>query len=181
MYYRNNNRWYFNFITDIRFQNENKSDVYFEQDVFQTWFADDTLKISFVEREHTNDDTFGSNLVPENLETGEYVYNQNITSGYGTVYDFTPGIIIAVSERLDGVATSSLLDNTFTGLSYYYAKKERVDMAISMVDEYAKAARVTPLCQCLCIRLNSLIFSLLPRLMVGCRVWVQKEFTETNC
>ena len=70
MYYRNNNRWYFNFITDIRFQNENKSDVYFEQDVFQTWFADDTLKISFVEREHTNDDTFGNNLVTENLETG---------------------------------------------------------------------------------------------------------------
>lgn len=141
MYYRNNNRWYFNFITDIRFQNENKSDVYFEQDVFQTWFADDTLKISFVEREHTNDDTFGSNLVPENLETGEYVYNQNITSGYGTVYDFTPGIIIAVSERLDGVATSSLLDNTFTGLSYYYAKRERVDKAISMVDEYAKSGK----------------------------------------
>lgn len=141
MYYRNNNRWYFNFITDIRFQNENKSDVYFEQDVFQTWFADDTLKISFVEREHTNDDTFGNNLVPENLETGEYVYNTNITSGYGTIYDFTPGIIIGVSERLDGAATSDLLDNAFTGLSYYYAKKERFDVAVNFVEEYAKSGK----------------------------------------
>ena len=142
MYYRNNNRWYFNFIRDIRFQNENKSDVYFEQDVFQTWFADDTLKISFVEREHTNDDTFGNNLVPENLETGEYIYNTGVVNLISNrLYDFTIGIIIAVSERLDGIATSSFLDYSFNALAYRYFKTDVWQQASNFVDEYSKSGK----------------------------------------
>lgn len=68
-------KYYFAFITGIEYQNPSLSRVYFEIDVFQTWFTDDSLRESFVEREHVNDDSFGANLVQESLETGDYIYH----------------------------------------------------------------------------------------------------------
>lgn len=100
------------------------------------------IKISFVEREHTNDDTFGNNLVPENLETGEYVYNTGVVNLISNrLYDFTIGIIIAVSERLDGTPTSSFLDYSFNALAYRYFKADAWQQASNFVDEYSKSGK----------------------------------------
>lgn len=70
-----NNKWFYAFVKKINYINVNMCTVEFEIDVMQTWQFDVTLKPSFVEREHTNDDTIGSNLVTENLELGDYVSN----------------------------------------------------------------------------------------------------------
>lgn len=66
-------KWFYAFVNRIEFINVNMSYVYFDIDVIQTWWFDITIKPSFVEREHIQHDTVGSNLVPENLELGEYV------------------------------------------------------------------------------------------------------------
>ena len=66
------NKWFYAFVTEIEYVNNETSYVSFEIDILQTWHFDYEIKPSFVEREHTNIDTIGYNLVPENLELGDY-------------------------------------------------------------------------------------------------------------
>lgn len=67
------NKWFYAFITSVEYVNNVTSEITFEIDVMQTWFFDYTLEQCFVEREHSVTDNIGDNLVPENLELGEYV------------------------------------------------------------------------------------------------------------
>lgn len=68
------NKWYYAFITDIRYINPNTSEVFLKTDVFQTYYFESTFKTSFIEREHQNRWTTAGapiyNLLPENLDTG---------------------------------------------------------------------------------------------------------------
>lgn len=68
------NKWFYGFITNMVYKNDNMTDIYFTLDVFQTWQFDIIFKESFVEREMINvsEDVPGANLLPEGLETGEY-------------------------------------------------------------------------------------------------------------
>ena len=69
-----NNKWFYAFCT-VEYINDNTCAVYFKLDELQTWFFEMRLGQCFVEREHTYTDVIGDNLVPENLETGEYIYS----------------------------------------------------------------------------------------------------------
>lgn len=76
--YRNKNhgnKWFYAFITNIEYVSDNMSAIRIATDVWQTWQFDITFKPSYIEREHTNDDTIGANTIPEGLDTGEYVCN----------------------------------------------------------------------------------------------------------
>ena len=73
------NKWFFAFITDVKFTSEKATTITYEIDVFSTWFKSITVTPSFVEREHVNDDTKGLHTIPENLETGEYICNEEIS------------------------------------------------------------------------------------------------------
>lgn len=78
MFYKNtgfDNRIYYCFITEVTYISENSTFIKFETDCFQTWYFDIVYKPCFVEREHVNDDTEGKHTVPEGLETGDYVQN----------------------------------------------------------------------------------------------------------
>lgn len=68
-----NNRWFFAFIRDIVFVNNNTVNVYFDTDVWSTFYNDLTINKCFVEREHVNDDTIGLHTIPENLNTGDAI------------------------------------------------------------------------------------------------------------
>lgn len=63
----------FAFIKSIVYKGQNSSWIYFEVDKFQTWFLKCNIQPSFVEREHTNNDTIGANTLPENVELGPYI------------------------------------------------------------------------------------------------------------
>ena len=67
------NKWYFCFITNMEYVNENCTRITFETDCYQTWLFQIEYKESFIEREHVNDDSVGLHTVPENLETGDYI------------------------------------------------------------------------------------------------------------
>lgn len=80
LFYKNTgftNKYYFCFITNMEYVNENCTRITFETDCYQTWLFQINYKQSFVEREHVNDDTIGLHTVPENLETGEYIVNSS--------------------------------------------------------------------------------------------------------
>ena len=75
-------KWFYAFITRVTYVSNTTSEIEFELDVMQTWFFDYELKPCFVEREHSLTDNVGDNLVPENLELGEYVIGANQKTGY---------------------------------------------------------------------------------------------------
>lgn len=72
--YMNNgfgSKWFYAFITDVKYVNAETSEISFEIDYFQTWWFDVQLGNCYVEREHVADDTVGRHLVEENVGTGE--------------------------------------------------------------------------------------------------------------
>ena len=71
------NKWFFAFITDVKYNANTSTIIEFEIDVFSTWFNNVTLKPCFIEREHVNDDTVGLHTVPESLETGDYIKEED--------------------------------------------------------------------------------------------------------
>ena len=68
------NKWFYAFVTGVEYVNNETSEVSFEIDVMQTWHFDYDVKMSFVEREMSVTDNIGDNLVPENLEIGDYIH-----------------------------------------------------------------------------------------------------------
>lgn len=94
------NKWFYGFIKKSTYVSDGYTDVEFEVDPLQTFKFDIVVKPSFVEREHTNNDTAGNNTLPENVELGPYVKN-SVTGtpqwGAGTMW-----YCIAVSDLLEG-------------------------------------------------------------------------------
>lgn len=90
LFYKNvgfTNKWYYCFITNMEYVNENCTSISFETDVWQTYQFDINYKPCFVEREHVNDDTVGAHTIPENLDTGEYVIDKvTKKAGYDTAH-----------------------------------------------------------------------------------------------
>lgn len=75
MYFRNvsfENKYFYCFITGWKYINNETTEISYEVDAFQTFWYDIRWLDCFVEREHVNDDTIGANIVPENLEIGDY-------------------------------------------------------------------------------------------------------------
>lgn len=64
------NKWFYAFITNMEYVNDNMTLITIKTDVYQTWMFDMVWKRSFVEREHVNNDSIGANTVPENVELG---------------------------------------------------------------------------------------------------------------
>ena len=75
------NKWFYAFISEARYINNNVTEIEYEIDVMQTWFYDCDLFPSFVEREHSRTDNPGDNTIPEKLDIGhdyEIVREQTI-------------------------------------------------------------------------------------------------------
>lgn len=97
------NKWFYAFVTELEYINDGRTDLHIETDVMQTWMFDYTVKSSFIEREHTSDDTVGANTIPEGLETGEYINQQvSITEERGLNFlnltDYSTNVVLAVTE-----------------------------------------------------------------------------------
>lgn len=60
-------KWFYAFVTSVEYVNPETAKINFEVDVFQTWMFDFKINSCFVEREHTNNDSIGSNILPEPL------------------------------------------------------------------------------------------------------------------
>lgn len=71
------NKWIFAWVTDVKLLNPTTSRIYFEIDVWSTWYSRFSLGKAFIEREHVSDDTIGKHTLPENLELGEYITQTN--------------------------------------------------------------------------------------------------------
>lgn len=76
--YRNSNygnKWFYAFITDMKYLNDEVTLITLKTDVWQSWLFDIEVKASYVKREHTNNDAIGANTLEEDLPTGEPIMN----------------------------------------------------------------------------------------------------------
>lgn len=132
MMFQNTNfgsKWFYAFITGIEYINNACSEITFEIDVMQTWMMDYTLEPCFVEREHSVTDEIGDNIIPENVDTGEYVFN-DVGTGNGNAYaELTGGtdvdmtaqtVIIAIVDVKDKKAVDGKnYDGVYGGCTLY--------------------------------------------------------------
>ena len=89
------NKYFYAFIDSIDYINNNCTEITYSIDVIQTWLFDFTMQQSFVEREHSSNDAFGENVIPENLGSGdltvEQIKNFNFEDkGYTIVFFYIP-------------------------------------------------------------------------------------------
>lgn len=109
-------KWFYAFITKIEYVNWNMCYVTIELDVMQTWMFDYELKSCFVEREHPNTDNAGDNLVPENLELGEYKLEEHKKTGLSN----QSAIFVASTVDSNGEnVVGQMYGHTYSGVQFY--------------------------------------------------------------
>ena len=81
-------KWFYAFITEVRYENNRTAEVHYTIDLWQTWWMDCKVGECFVEREHVLDDTVGLHTIPEGLEYGELVVSKE-----SVLTDFSRNII----------------------------------------------------------------------------------------
>ena len=136
--YRNPNfgkKWYYAFITNMKYISDSVTEIYIETDVIQTWMFDYSVLPSFIEREHVDDDTIGLHTVPENLESGEYVCNAVVQNAElketGLVLATTLDISNYTNQPNDWNATKEFkaaygatYNGVYSGLKYFHIDSE---------------------------------------------------------
>ena len=78
------NKWFFAWIDEVICKGNKNTEIKYTIDSWSTWFSKVTTKPCFIQREHTNDDGFGKNTIPENLNVGEVIeeeYEEIMTFG----------------------------------------------------------------------------------------------------
>ena len=107
------NKWFYAFITNVEWLNNETAAIYFEIDDMQTWFFDFYLDTSFVEREHSATDSVGDNLIEDNLDTGEYVHDDFIESFVGSKYNY---IVAATVDKDYEPNTGGIYSGIYSGV-----------------------------------------------------------------
>lgn len=140
--YRNepySTKWKYAFITSKKYVQDDRTDIYIETDVIQTYFFDYLLKPSFVEREHVDDDTTGLHTVPEGLEMGEYVvtYINQLSELQKTniVLGVTESIVVDI-ETLTPQRVGGRFNGLYSGLGYYSFENNNIQALETFLEGY---------------------------------------------
>ena len=130
-------KWFYSFITDMKYVNDGYTDIFIETDCIQTWFFDYNVKPSFVEREHVDNDAIGSHTVPEGLEIGEYICS-------GTKFD-TPltetALVLGTTVSISGEnVQGGNYNGIYSALKYYSGQASDINDFIRVLTEGSESA-----------------------------------------
>jgi hypothetical protein len=103
-------KYFYAFIDNIDYINDNTSQISYSIDVMQTWHFDYTLNQCFVEREHASTDNRGDNILQEPIGTGEMVV-QNTAKLLGLENESWYLIFVLTCDSSSVIATA---DGCFT-------------------------------------------------------------------
>lgn len=150
------NKWFFAFVENIEYLNEECTKVYIKTDVYQTYQFDITFKKCFVEREHVNNDTVGLHTLPENVELGEYICNQHTKDTTMDSYSNDLCFILASTyeTHLNGdddidVSKARKYNGIYTGLTYYaYTQTGTIDVILDLYANHAKTEAINGIFMC---------------------------------
>ena len=119
------NKWFYAFVKEVEYKNTETTWLHIETDVIQTWLFDYVIRPSFVEREHVINDEVGLHIIPEGLETGEFICNKHTLAEYSgkeeTLTSQTNlSIVVGVTSTPEGEnVEGGLYNNIYSGLKYY--------------------------------------------------------------
>lgn len=140
MRFRNNsyeNKWFYAFVTDCEYINDNTVEISFSIDVIQTWLFSSNntnafIKTSYVLRQHSVTDNIGDNIQPEPVETAEYV-----TDGSEQVVGFSGSnaYIVAVADT-DQATEGHIYGNVYGGADLYYFVGDDADGINKLITKY---------------------------------------------
>lgn len=145
------NKWFYAFVRNVEYVNNNTIDVFYDIDVIQTWMFAYTFNMCVIEREHTTTDVRGEHTIPESFELGEYLFHMIERVG------LTPCVVAAVTSipgsnildpwipvpakiyrgRPHGVATENTGD-ILSGAQYLYANMND-QSAVTALSDYLEA------------------------------------------
>ena len=134
------NKWMFAFITDIKYLSDKACRIFYEIDVWSTWYSKFTIEQAFIEREHVSDDTIGKHTIPEGLETGELISTDKVeilddTSNFYICF----GVTEFPDEQLPTTNITRSYGNIYGGLYYFCVNNEtNADTIIKMYDHNSK-------------------------------------------
>lgn len=108
-------KWFYAFITSIRWVSVNSCEIEYELDILQSWWFDFRFQSAFIVREHSKTDTPGDNLVPENLELGEYTFGPQYGTNYFNGYSY---LVAATVNKQGNDAVGGNYSGIYSGLEY---------------------------------------------------------------
>ena len=121
------NKWFYAFITNMEYVNDNMTYITIKTDVFQTWQFAMQWKQSFVERQHVNEDLIWNNTIPEDLETGDFICNgvdidsqmDNIGSDMCYIVSSAVDMFGATVDNKLPMTTGQIYNGIYSGTKYY--------------------------------------------------------------
>lgn len=81
-------KWFFAFIKEVQYVNEQACNVIYEIDEIQTWWFETTLKACYIEREHSASDVIGEHTLTEPIDLGSMICTEESTPLISVVNDF---------------------------------------------------------------------------------------------
>lgn len=125
MMYQNSSfgsKWFYAFVTQIEYVNNQTADISFEIDVMQTWLFNYNFNEAYVARMHSLSDNIGDNVLPEPVTLGEYIMDDyrpyDVWDGteVNSLEDFAV-IICVVSTQ--GESDGHIYDGVYGGATLY--------------------------------------------------------------
>lgn len=127
------NKWFYAFITSVEYVNNETALITYEIDVMQTWFFECEPTMCYVEREHAITDGIGENIIPENIDTGEYVFN-----GFGKITNvLDPLCVVIMVADTESEAYGTLYDGIFGGCKLYAYDRTDVSNIVAFLSGYS--------------------------------------------
>lgn len=135
-----NNKWFYAFITDLKYISDDRTDIYIETDVMQTYMFDYSFNECFIEREHVDDDTIGLHTLPENLETGDYIGDTPIKYRKLTYRGYIVGATVDLENSSFPAIEGEIYNGIYSGVRYfYYTSASEIGLKLSQLAEKGKA------------------------------------------
>lgn len=141
LYFTNGaSKTFYYFITNIEYINDNTVELFLEMDVLQTYHFDYTLRPCFVEREHSETDEPGDNLIEEGLEVGDLINdNYKIVSLDDlcilmlTSIDPVQSLVQELTNPIN--ISGRYVDKVFSGLGVYCQNSEGAQAMAGMLQQ----------------------------------------------
>lgn len=123
MRFRNSNfenKWFYAFVDNVDYVNNNTVRVRYHIDVMQTWAFDYVFNQCMIEREHTETDYIGENTIPENFELGDYIFDN------AQEFNYEPTAVVVTAGDFGGTYGSGVVvpglstkGDWFSGVHFY--------------------------------------------------------------
>lgn len=139
-------KWYYAFITKTEYKGDTVTFIHIETDVIQTWFFDYTVKQSFVEREHVDNDAIGLHTIEEGLELGEFVVNDMTKLGGVDAVTDLRYILGTTANPLNGddLEGGGKYNGIYSGVKYYgYRDSSALNTALKNLADAGKVEAIT--------------------------------------